>query len=142
MNLLFVPSVFVRTKRADGEEGSSEAAVATAADPSSDQPGTPVAPLEEENPATDDLSTGESTTSEAPTSLATTILDSVVETTTKEHRNTDDEGHWKTKLDLVEYLQGPVIVISIIVVVSLILLFLYVYKFRSNIRRQSVVNQI
>lgn len=70
------------------------------------------------------------------------MLETVTELTTRGHSVTDDEGHYKSKLDLIEWLQGPVIIISIIVVISLILLFMYIYKFRPNIRRQSVVNQI
>lgn len=59
-----------------------------------------------------------------------------------DHSLLDDEGHYKPQLDWVEWLQGPVIIIALMVVISLILLFLYLYKFRSNMRRQSVINQI
>ena len=134
-----IPLAFVRGKRAEDGESDTQPSVG------SEEAGTPVAPAEEEALVTEssaaEAGVAEATT-ESPESITETVMDAVTEATTKGHSFTDGEGHWKSQLDLVEWLQGPVIIISIIVVISLILLFLYIYKFRSNVRRQSVVNQI
>lgn len=48
--------------------------------------------------------------------------------------------YYKEQLDLMEWLKGPVIIISIILVISLILFFFYIYKYKaqSGGRRESM----
>lgn len=59
------------------------------------------------------------------------------EVTTISSDTDEDDG----KLDLFEYLRGPLIIITIIVVVSLILFFMYIYKYRSPVSRRPSMAQ-